>query len=141
MGTFGGSEEHTAIILGERDRMLFCRDFNRELPADRKGGALEAGDRPELARLLNLSNDLSWEPTSATSHRRSMRCRNLGPVSAPSGRAVSADAAMPSCPRTSARNSPARDARYTCAGSTGTANVFKCGHEMKVIAVITDPGG
>ena len=45
VGTFGGSEDHTAIILGERDRMLFCRDFNRELPADRKGGALEAGAR------------------------------------------------------------------------------------------------
>jgi galactokinase len=25
VGTFGGSEDHTAILLGERDRMLFCR--------------------------------------------------------------------------------------------------------------------
>jgi galactokinase len=25
VGTFGGSEDHTAIILGERGRMLFCR--------------------------------------------------------------------------------------------------------------------
>ncbi len=25
VGTFGGSEDHTAIILGEKDRLLFCR--------------------------------------------------------------------------------------------------------------------
>jgi galactokinase len=153
VGTFGGSEDHTAIILGERDRMLFCRfcptevlkrlaaparcvfvvaysgvraektgdamekynrlsrdawaavemlnslhgtrfsflrDFYRELPDYRRADAvlaelgdsppvagrashffkemevvgrwveaLEAGNHPELGRLLNLSHDLS----------------------------------------------------------------------------------
>ena len=57
VGTFGGSEDHTAIILGERDRMLFCRDFTgssrpteRAAPSRREPGSVRALGDYEVRR-------------------------------------------------------------------------------------------